>query len=127
MTLSYLISSSRPAMRVAAVLSCLVAFAVLTACAPPPVIPPSATAPWPLGPGDHLRIIVFEQNQLGGEFVVDEDGTVSLPLIGRLKMAGMLPTEAEQVVTERLGAGIVKKPKVNIDASIIGRSLYTAR
>lgn len=81
------------------------------------VLPPApvANAPWPLGPGDRLRIIVFEQNQLGGEFAVDEDGAVSLPLIGRFKVAGLLPADVERLVTDRLAGGIVKNPKVNID------------
>lgn len=91
------------------------ALILLAACAPPPVIPPSAGAPWPLGPGDRLRIIVFEQNQLGGDFTVDEDGMVSMPLIGRVKVAGLQPSQAEHLIAERLAAGIVKNPKVNID------------
>jgi polysaccharide export outer membrane protein len=87
----------------------------LAACAPDLPPPPIASAPWPLGPGDHLRIIVFEQNQLGGEFTVDEDGAVSLPLVGRLKVAGLAPADAEQLIAHHLNDGIVKKPKVNID------------
>ena len=87
--------------------------AACTSVALPPV--PVASAPWPLGPGDRLRIIVFEQNQLGGEFVVDEDGAVSLPLIGRVKVAGLVPGEAERLVADRLSGGMVKNPKVNID------------
>ena len=88
----------------------------LAACASPPLpTAPAASAPWPLGPGDRLRIIVFDQNPLGGEFVVAEDGAVSLPLIGRLKVAGIMPAEAEQMITSRLAAGVVKNPKVNID------------
>jgi polysaccharide export outer membrane protein len=88
----------------------------LSACAPPVLAPPPiASAPWPLGPGDHLRIIVFGQNQLGGEFAVDEDGAVSLPLIGRVKMAGLLPADAERIVAQRLSGGLVKNPQVNID------------
>jgi protein involved in polysaccharide export with SLBB domain len=88
----------------------------IAACTPvvlPPV--PEAHAPWPLGAGDRLRIIVFEQNQLGGEFVVDQDGNVSLPLVGRLKVAGLLPGQAEQLIAARLAGSIVKNPKVNID------------
>ncbi len=91
--------------------------ALLTACAPPPPIPTSAEAPYPLGPGDRLRIIVFGQNQLGGDFAVDEDGAVSMPLIGRVKVAGLRPAQAERVIAERLGGGIVKEPKVNIDVA----------
>jgi polysaccharide export outer membrane protein len=79
-----------------------------------PPVPPAA-APWPLGAGDRLRIIVFEQNQLGGEFVVDQDGDVSLPLLGRLRVAGLLPGQAEQLIAARLAGSIVKNPKVNID------------
>src|SRR5215469_16757915 len=67
--------------------------------------PPVAGAPWPLGPGDRLRIIVFEQNQLGGEFAVDEDGAVSLPLIGRVRVAGLVSGQAEQLIAARLGGG----------------------
>jgi polysaccharide export outer membrane protein len=96
-------------------LALIVALAGLTACQPPPPLAPPASPPWMLGAGDHLRIIVFEQNPLSGEFTVDEDGAVSLPLIGRIKIAGMLPADAERVITGQLGQGLVKNPKVNID------------
>ena len=112
MTLSSLLPSSRLAVGLAA----FVLLIGLAACVPPPAIPPAALAPYPLGPGDHLRVIVFEQNQLGGEFTVDEDGDVSLPLVGRLRVAGLLPAQAEELITQRLGGGgLVKNPKVNID------------
>ena len=88
----------------------------LSACAIPPLPPaPTASAPWPLGPGDRLRVIVFGQNQLGGEFAVDEDGAVSLPLIGRLKVVGLLPADAERIVAQKLSGGLVKNPRVNIE------------
>jgi polysaccharide biosynthesis/export protein len=88
----------------------------IAGCTPVPLPPaPAESAPWALGPGDRLRIIVFEQNQLGGEFVVDEDGAVSLPLIGRLKVAGLVTGQAEQLIVARLAGNIVKNPKVNID------------
>lgn len=116
MTLNHLPPRPLRAMRGAALLL-LGGLTPLTACAPPPPIPPSAGAPYPLGPGDRLRIIVFGQNQLGGDFAVDEDGAVSMPLIGRVKVAGLLPAQAEHLIAERLGAGIVKEPKVNIDVA----------
>jgi polysaccharide export outer membrane protein len=62
-----------------------------------------------------LRIIVFEQNQLGGEFVVDQDGAVSLPLIGRVQVAGLVTDQAEKLITGGLTGGGLKNPKVNID------------
>jgi polysaccharide export outer membrane protein len=88
----------------------------VAACTPVVLSPaPIASAPWPLGPGDRLRIIVFEQNQLGGEFVVDQDGAVSLPLIGRVRVAGLVTGQAEKLVADRLTGGGLKTPKVNID------------
>jgi protein involved in polysaccharide export with SLBB domain len=88
----------------------------VAACTSEPLPPaPTAKAPWPLGPGDRLRIIVFEQNPLGGEFVVDQDGAVSLPLLGRVKVAGLATGEAERLIADRLAGGIIKNPKVNVD------------
>jgi polysaccharide export outer membrane protein len=94
----------------------IAAFAALGACeAPPPVEPPVAVSPWPLGAGDRLRVIVFEQNQLGGEFTVTDDGAISLPLVGRLPVAGLTPAETENLIKERLKRGIVTDPQVNLD------------
>jgi protein involved in polysaccharide export with SLBB domain len=91
-------------------------FAALGACeAPLPVEPPVAVSPWPLGAGDRLRVIVFEQNQLGGEFTVTDDGAISLPLVGRLPVAGLTPAETENLVKERLKGKIVTDPQVNVD------------
>ncbi len=127
MRLSYLISPSRVAARItllrlgvlrgarAVGLIPLLMLIALAACAPLPPPAPAAGAPWPLGPGDHLRIIVFGQNQLGGEFTIDQDGATSLPLIGRIKIAGLVPADAENLIAERLSGDIVKNPKVNID------------
>lgn len=103
-----------PAFRALA-LALIVGLAGLTACQPSPPLAPAANPPWTLGAGDRLRIIVFEQNPLGGEFTIDDDGAVSLPLIGRTKIAGMLPADAERLIADRLRQGIVKNPQVNID------------
>lgn len=42
----------------------------------------------PLGPGDVLRISVWPNNDLGGEFVVEETGNVYLPILGELYVEG---------------------------------------
>src|SRR5258708_16128999 len=104
-------------------LAFIIGLAGLSACQPLPPPAPAASPPWILGAGDRLRIIVFEQNPLGGEFTVDQDGAVSLPLIGRTKIAGMLPADAERLIADRLRQGIVKNPKVNIDV-VHYRPLY---
>ena len=40
-----------------------------------------ATADYRLGPTDHIRITVFGEDNLTGEFSVTADGSVSMPLI----------------------------------------------
>jgi len=90
---------------------------MICSCIGPAIIsgPPQAAPPTLLGAGDRLRVIVFGQNQLSGDFVVANDGDISLPLAGRLYVAGMPLADAEQVVRRRLADGIVSKPVVNID------------
>jgi protein involved in polysaccharide export with SLBB domain len=94
----------------------IAAFAAVGGCeAPLPVEAPVTVSPWPLGAGDRLRVTVFEQNQLGGEFTVSDDGAISLPLVGRLPVAGLRPAETENLIKERLNHGIVTEPQVNVD------------
>ena len=90
--------------------------AALAACqAFPPPEPPPEASPWPLGSGDRLRVVVFEQNQLGGEFAVSDDGAISLPLVGRLQVAGLTPAATEKLIAERFNHGILKEPQVNVE------------
>jgi polysaccharide export outer membrane protein len=44
--------------------------------------PPAAATAVTLQPGDLVRILIWREEDLSGEFLVDEDGTVTLPLIG---------------------------------------------
>ena len=41
-----------------------------------------------LGAGDRLRVIVFGEEDLSGEFEVDDTGAVSLPLVGQVQAEG---------------------------------------
>lgn len=68
-----------------------------------------------LGTGDKVRVLVFGEKELTGEFEVDATGNISLPLIGQAKAGGSTPRELEQHITERLKAGYVRDPKVSIE------------
>ena len=41
-----------------------------------------------IGPQDNLSIIVADEAELTGKFRVDSDGTVSMPYLGRVPVAG---------------------------------------
>jgi polysaccharide export outer membrane protein len=69
-----------------------------------------------LGPGDKVRVVVFEEEQLSGEFVVANDGGVAIPLIGEVKAGGLSINAFGTAVQDKLTAsGLVKSPKVSTD------------
>jgi protein involved in polysaccharide export with SLBB domain len=54
-----------------------------------PVIPTQPALVATLGPGDGLRLRVYREPDLSGEYVVDERGVVVLPKIGEWKVTGI--------------------------------------
>jgi len=55
-----------------------------------------------LGPSDVLRISVWHNPDLSADPVVRPDGTITLPLIGDLRAAGLTPNEIRQQIEQRL-------------------------
>ncbi|MFM2286945.1 MAG: hypothetical protein RL684_88 [Pseudomonadota bacterium] len=89
----------------------------------PPALPSAAPAAAPsggaplvqIGPGDTISLQVFGQPDMTGSIYVDEDGTVSVPLIGRVKVAGLSPSEAGQRVEAALREGnVLVDPHVTV-------------
>lgn len=71
-----------------------------------------------LGPGDVLRISVFEQPDLSLEVRVSESGTITYPLIGEVKVGGETPAAAERKISSLLeNGGFLKNPHVSIIVS----------
>ncbi len=81
--------------------------------------PSDATASKPsaayrLGSGDKLRVIVFGEEDLSGEFEVDDTGAVSLPLVGQIDAGGQTLRRFEAAVRARLSEGYLKDPRVSV-------------
>ena len=55
-----------------------------------------------LGAGDKLRIIVFDQENLSGEFELDSSGWIALPLIGEIRVTGLTLRQVEMAIREKL-------------------------
>ncbi|HEV7691768.1 MAG TPA: polysaccharide biosynthesis/export family protein, partial [Hyphomonadaceae bacterium] len=51
-----------------------------------------------LGPGDRVRVTVFNEDKLSGEFVVANNGDVAVPLIGDVKAGGLTPVAFQAAV-----------------------------
>ncbi len=70
-----------------------------------------------LGSGDKLRLIVFGEDDLGGQYDVDGSGFVRLPLIGPLQAAGLTAHEFENAVKAKLEEGYLKNARVNVEVT----------
>jgi polysaccharide export outer membrane protein len=46
-----------------------------------------------VGPGDVLRVLIWREEDLSGEFTVSQDGTVVLPKLGPYAVTGRVPDE----------------------------------
>jgi protein involved in polysaccharide export with SLBB domain len=68
-----------------------------------------------LDAGDKLRVIVFGEMDLGGEYEVDGSGFVRLPLIGQLKAGGLAVNEFETSMKAALEDGYLKNARVSVE------------
>lgn len=58
-----------------------------------------------LGPGDTVRVTVFQNPELGGELRLTERGSIVMPLIGEITIAGQSPVEAGATIAAQLARG----------------------
>ena len=68
-----------------------------------------------LGTGDKVRVTVFGEKDLSGDFDVNDQGMVALPLIGPTKLAGKSISEAETQITQSYGKDYLVNPRVNVE------------
>ena len=73
-----------------------------------------ATAPATLQPGDKIRVDVFGEDKLGGEYQLDQAGQVSVPLAGTVKAQGMTQAQLEQALAKKLRTDYLRNPKVTV-------------
>jgi polysaccharide export outer membrane protein len=68
-----------------------------------------------LGVGDAVRVTVFQQPDLTTEARVSEQGTIGMPLVGEVKVAGLSPHEAGSQIAGALKKGqYLKNPQVSV-------------
>jgi polysaccharide export outer membrane protein len=63
--------------------------------------------------GDRLRIVVTGFPDFSGEQIIFADGTLQLPLVGTITIAGLTPAEAVTVITESLRP-YIRRPQVGL-------------
>lgn len=101
----------------------LVLFSSAVAAAQTPVPAPATTATtvaarnadYQLGPGDTVKVTVFDEAALTGSYRIDPDGTFGYPLLDRVKAAGRTTGDIRDEIQKRLAAGFVQRPQVAVE------------
>lgn len=71
-----------------------------------------------LGAGDKLRVTVFDEPTLTGEYDVGATGVLAMPLIAEVKAAGQTPQQVAGEITKRLAdGGYVLSPRVAVEVT----------
>lgn len=78
----------------------------------------SAVRTYTLAPTDRVRVKVYGEGDVTGEYEVDSSGYVSIPLAGRVKASGLTTQQLERAITSALAKGIVKDPRVNVEIAL---------
>lgn len=66
-----------------------------------------------LGPGDRILVSVFQVADFSGERLILVDGTITMPLVGMLKVAELTTGELSEVLSKRY-ANYLKRPIINV-------------
>jgi polysaccharide export outer membrane protein len=74
-----------------------------------------------LSTGDKVKLTVFGETDLSGDFAIDGSGNLALPLIGQVRAAGYTAAQLEGVVRNAFMQGYLKSPRVSIEVSTYRR------
>jgi polysaccharide export outer membrane protein len=74
----------------------------------------AATTTPRLQAGEKIRITVFGEASLSGDYEIDQSGFVSLPLAGTIKAAGFTQPELEQELAKKFRSEYLRNPKVTV-------------
>ena len=79
--------------------------------------PPAAASAdrYVLGPNDRIRLKVYGEPDITGEYEINSGGQVSIPLAGHIKAAGTTTPQLERLIASALAKGIVRDPRVNVE------------
>src|SRR3989454_7818340 len=72
------------------------------------------TLGYTLGPGDVLRVNVYDNPDLSQEVTIEADGAFSYPLIGRVQAADLSVPQLESLLAKRFADGYLVSPQVGV-------------
>lgn len=83
-----------------------------------PQAPAPAAAPatgYRLGAADKVKITVFNEPTLSGEFLVNADGSIAVPLIGNVAALGRTAIDLQGSIEKKFADGYLRDPHVAVE------------
>jgi polysaccharide export outer membrane protein len=74
----------------------------------------AASASPHLQAGEKIRLTVYGEPSLSGDYQIDPSGFISLPLAGTMKASGLTQAELEQALSKKFRSEYLKNPKVTV-------------
>ena len=71
-----------------------------------------------LRPGDALKIAVWREKELSGEYLIDARGLVQIPGLGDIVVAGLTPMEVKERLSEQLVRRGIIAPEIAVQPVI---------
>jgi Periplasmic protein involved in polysaccharide export len=68
-----------------------------------------------LSRGDRLKLEVFREEGLSGEYVINDQGMIGLPMVGQVQAAGKTVSQLREELTATLGQEYVRNARLNLD------------
>ena len=108
-------------LRLVALLMTGALFFVMAGCSGerPALTEPAAAlqGPYRLDTGDKLRVTVFDQDNLTNTYEIDQSGSLSMPLIGAVRIRNLTTTEVEARIAAQLGRTYLRNPNVTVEVA----------
>jgi polysaccharide export outer membrane protein len=80
---------------------------------------PQPVGPYRLAGGDSVRLLTYGEEGLAGEFRVSDEGSISVPLLGRVPATGLTTAELEQAIAARLKERkVLENPAVAAEVTV---------
>jgi protein involved in polysaccharide export with SLBB domain len=83
-----------------------------------PIIPSAMAAPR-LQAGQQISVTVYGEASLSGNYLIDPNGFVAIPLAGKIKADGLSPAELADILVKKFRGEYLKDPKVTVSVAEI--------
>lgn len=68
-----------------------------------------------LSEGDKVKVVIYGEETLSGDYEIAPTGFISMPLAGSIKAAGLTSTELQHEITNKYRGTYLQDPKVTVD------------